>query len=137
MPGAACSWTRQIVPKAKAKHHKTKEVHYLDRWPHFNGSEADYISLFPRYTAARANATAQLRAAGVPLKSLVTAAGTRAAYDHLSHEVAFFDASPNYLPIAHVPPRASIIMPHARIVIVLRVRVSGCNSCTARLGCRA
>lgn len=118
-------------------HRKIKEVHYLDRWPHFNGSEANYISLFPQYAAARKRANEQLKAAGVPLKSLKTVAGTRAAYDHLSHEFAFFDASPNYLPVAHVPPRASVIMPHARIVIVLRVRISACHFWAAVCGCQA
>ena len=106
------------------KNHPTKEVHYLDRWPHFRGSEAEYAAGYPaaEVRSAEANATAQLRAAGVGLGTLEHAAGVREAYAGLSHDVAFVDETPNYLPVAHVPPRASLIMPHARIVVVLRVR---------------
>eukprot|EP00892_Ulva_mutabilis_P011672 jgi/Ulvmu1/8878/UM049_0060.1 len=102
--------------------HTTKEVHYLDRWPHFPGSEAEYVGGFPApaVRAATANATAQLREAGVDLGTLKRADGVRDAYTSLTHKVAFVDASPNYLPIAHAPPRASQIMPHARLVVVLR-----------------
>lgn len=113
------------------KEQTTKEVHYLDRWPHVIGSEAQYIEGFPqdKVSAAKANATAQLKAAGVPLESLERASGVLDAYAHLTHNVAFFDGSPNYLPVAHVPPRASQIMPHARFVVVLRVRL-GLPTCS-------
>lgn len=106
------------------KNHATKEIHYFDRWPHVNGSEETYMSLFPDATvrAAHDNATRQLEAAGISPETLTTAAGIRTAYRELSHEVAFFDASPNYFPVAHVAPRMHAVMPHARIVVVLRVR---------------
>eukprot|EP00892_Ulva_mutabilis_P011675 jgi/Ulvmu1/8880/UM049_0062.1 len=106
----------------RQKHHATKEVHYLDRWPHFPGSEAEYAGCFPApaVRAATANATAQLTAAGVDLESLSNPKGVREAYTNLTHDVAFLDATPSYLPIAHVPPRASQIMPHVRLVVVLR-----------------
>lgn len=40
----------------------------------------------------------------------------------LRHDVAFVDASPEYLVTPTVPPRVQQIAPHARFVVVLRVR---------------
>lgn len=40
----------------------------------------------------------------------------------LRHDAAFVDASPEYLVTPTVPPRVKQIAPHARFVVVLRVR---------------
>lgn len=71
-----------------------KEVHFFDQWP--LGSASDYINCFPQ--------------------------DRRVAALALTTPAVFVDASPEYLLTPAAAPRAAQIIPHAKIVIILRVR---------------
>lgn len=172
--------TGRWLPRRAAEAPTTKEVHYLDRWPLFPGSEQEYIDCFPAATRrgavaaamrqlrgdssastphvhalSRGSGVASVAAArgvgvrvagvrGVPAFArlidstdevrLLDEAGRNAtvrAADWLQHEVAFVDASPDYMTVPTVAPRVLQVAPHARFVIVLRVRCSCCHDVPA------
>ena len=75
-----------------------KEVHFFDQWP--LGTSHDYVNCFP--PERRASALLDQQSA------------------------VFVDASPEYLLTPAAAPRAAQIVPHAKLVIILRVRLSPC-----------
>lgn len=102
----------------------SKEIHYFDRWPLAPKGLWMYADAFPPPKVRKAMKRAEylLDKAGVSVNHDKRERVLAAAAD-LEHRSVFLDASPEYLMHPSTPPRVKQVLPLARFVIVLRVRL--------------